>query len=312
MRLLMNYRALLQNKIFWLILIPALCLAGISNYYVAHFGHSLFIDLMTSFGLPIILLVWTLDRFALLAEANKAVVAKEYNRAVEICKRIIARRPHDTKAYIIAAIAYSSMNQPQNALEFCNKAIALEPKNATAYSNRGAAYAKLGHFDEALRDCDTALKLNCGTLYEWWRRALILINRSFYKARLNLVDEAMTDLNEALSLARGFLAREIYFLALSYRARVNISKGDLEAAAHKACSRHREQVLKSDICGCFYCLRTFHPKEIEQWTDTDENGVGTTAMCPRCGIDSILGSESGYPITEEFLKRMNKIWFGRI
>jgi hypothetical protein len=34
-----------------------------------------------------------------------------------------------------------------------------------------------------------------------------------------------------------------------------------------------------------------------------------TALCPYCYTDSVLGDASGYPITEEFLKEMNKRWF---
>jgi len=33
-------------------------------------------------------------------------------------------------------------------------------------------------------------------------------------------------------------------------------------------------------------------------------------MCPECGIDSVIGDASGFPIADEaFLKRMHSIWF---
>ncbi len=87
-------------------------------------------------------------------------------------------------------------------------------------------------------------------------------------------------------------------------------------AAHRYSSNHRESVLASDVCGCFYCLSIFSPSEIEDWVDarkdeTDINESGQTAFCPRCGIDSVLGSASGYPITREFLQKMNDYWFQR-
>ncbi len=86
--------------------------------------------------------------------------------------------------------------------------------------------------------------------------------------------------------------------------------------AHNCSSNHREQILKSDICGCFYCLNIFHPKEIIEWVDEgDEKGKqnteGQTALCPKCGIDSVLGSASGYPIEKEFLSKMKEHWFDR-
>jgi len=34
-----------------------------------------------------------------------------------------------------------------------------------------------------------------------------------------------------------------------------------------------------------------------------------TALCPRCGIDSVIGSASGYPITADFLLMMRKYYF---
>lgn len=75
--------------------------------------------------------------------------------------------------------------------------------------------------------------------------------------------------------------------------------------AHKCSISHKEEVLKSDLCGCFYCEKTFSPSEIEVWI---EEKVGETAICPLCGIDSVLSSK--FPITDfEFLKRMNNYWF---
>src|SRR5262245_25695988 len=78
--------------------------------------------------------------------------------------------------------------------------------------------------------------------------------------------------------------------------------------AHKHSIRHRDEVLASSLCGCFYCCRVFPPWEITHWTD-DAEGVGQTALCPKCGIDSVIGSESGFPLTREFLAAMNTQWF---
>jgi len=47
----------------------------------------------------------------------------------------------------------------------------------------------------------------------------------------------------------------------------------------------------TEVCGCFYCLERFTPNEIEEWID-DENGEKAlaTALCPKCGMDSVLGN----------------------
>jgi hypothetical protein len=76
-------------------------------------------------------------------------------------------------------------------------------------------------------------------------------------------------------------------------------------AAHKHSIRHRSEVEASDRCGCFYCLAEFGPDVIMDWVDD----CGVTALCPKCGIDSVIGSASGYPITTEFLARMRRHWF---
>lgn len=76
-------------------------------------------------------------------------------------------------------------------------------------------------------------------------------------------------------------------------------------AAHKHCTRHRREIEGSEICGCFFCLAIFSPQSITMWLNEGDG----TAMCPECGIDSVIGSASGYPITHEFLTRMNRHWF---
>lgn len=75
--------------------------------------------------------------------------------------------------------------------------------------------------------------------------------------------------------------------------------------AHAFSGNHKQTLLQDELCGCFYCLTSFHPSEITEWV-TECSG---TAICPYCGIDSIIGESSGYPITEAFLKQMKEYWF---
>ena len=80
--------------------------------------------------------------------------------------------------------------------------------------------------------------------------------------------------------------------------------------AHKYSNKHKAELEKDNVCGCFFCMEIYSPKEIEEWiiadNDCDREG---TAICPKCGIDSVIGESSGYPITKEFLKKMNEYWF---
>ena len=75
--------------------------------------------------------------------------------------------------------------------------------------------------------------------------------------------------------------------------------------AHEFSSNHKARLLQDETSGCFYCLAIFKPQEIEDWV-ADISG---TAICPYCGIDSIIGESSGFPITKEFLKKMKSYWF---
>ncbi len=75
--------------------------------------------------------------------------------------------------------------------------------------------------------------------------------------------------------------------------------------AHKFSANHQKELSEDTKCGCFYCLKIFDPKEITDWLE-DRSG---TAVCPYCGIDSVIGAYSGYPITTDFLRKMQEYWF---
>jgi hypothetical protein len=77
--------------------------------------------------------------------------------------------------------------------------------------------------------------------------------------------------------------------------------------AHQHSIRNRAEILASDYCGCFYCLSVFPPSAVEEWVE--ETDGSWTALCPKCGIDSVIGSESGFPVNEQFLGKMEAHWF---
>lgn len=80
--------------------------------------------------------------------------------------------------------------------------------------------------------------------------------------------------------------------------------------AHRFSSSNKPELSKGEKCGCFNCLKIFNSKEITEYltgdNDCDRKG---TAVCPHCGIDSVIGESSGYPITPEFLIAMSINWF---
>ena len=79
--------------------------------------------------------------------------------------------------------------------------------------------------------------------------------------------------------------------------------------AHHHSSYHRSEIEGSVSCGCFYCTTAFAPETVVEWIDENSMGVGQTALCPKCGIDSVIGDKSGFPITVAFLSKMRGYWF---
>lgn len=78
---------------------------------------------------------------------------------------------------------------------------------------------------------------------------------------------------------------------------------------HKQSANHKNSILNSKFCGCFYCLEIFSPNKVEEWIDQDEDGNGTTALCPYCGVDSVLPDNIGAELNHELLKSMKNVYF---
>ncbi len=75
--------------------------------------------------------------------------------------------------------------------------------------------------------------------------------------------------------------------------------------AHAHSIHHRTEIEASEVCGCFHCLEIYRPGAIAEWVDESND----TALCPRCGIDAVIGSASGASIDAEFLGQMHRYWF---
>ncbi|WP_221227107.1 hypothetical protein [Novosphingobium sediminicola] len=77
-------------------------------------------------------------------------------------------------------------------------------------------------------------------------------------------------------------------------------------AAHRHSANHKAELERSEVCGCFFCEKAFAVKDIAEWVD-DESG---TALCPRCGVDAVIGSASGFPVADaKFIGAMRERWF---
>lgn len=82
---------------------------------------------------------------------------------------------------------------------------------------------------------------------------------------------------------------------------------------HQFCTGNRQALLESDLAGCFYRCALFPASTVSDWVDgrqveTGELDDGITALCPQCGIDSVLPS-SRVPLTADLLTAMRDHWF---
>jgi hypothetical protein len=76
--------------------------------------------------------------------------------------------------------------------------------------------------------------------------------------------------------------------------------------AYEHSDSNQAEVRASEECGCFHCLAVFPPEAVRRWIGDGD----FAALCPRCGLDSVIGSASGFPLTPEFLTLMQQHWFG--
>lgn len=67
---------------------------------------------------------------------------------------------------------------------------------------------------------------------------------------------------------------------------------------------NKDELTHSEKCGCMYCGTIFNPNEITKWTD--ENN---TAICPYCGVDSVIADSDDINLNPEFLKKLHKEYF---
>ena len=89
-----------------------------------------------------------------------------------------------------------------------------------------------------------------------------------------------------------------------------VNKGEkmkeIYQAAYKYSIYNKELLKKSGLCGCFYCCLLFQYERINEWIDGDPD---LTALCPNCGIDSVIPRSEHYLLSVEFLEEMRAVWF---
>lgn len=78
---------------------------------------------------------------------------------------------------------------------------------------------------------------------------------------------------------------------------------EIETEQFPSLSRNNFHKTKGVLCGCYFCIEIIPGDNI---SDTCDNG--STALCPKCGIDSLLPG-----ITDRaLLSKACEMWFSRV
>lgn len=73
---------------------------------------------------------------------------------------------------------------------------------------------------------------------------------------------------------------------------------------HRHSSQNASELESGKECGCFFCKRIFPADEVVEFVDE-----GETALCPYCGIDSVIVTGPDVKITKELLVVLRKKYF---
>jgi NAD-dependent SIR2 family protein deacetylase len=74
--------------------------------------------------------------------------------------------------------------------------------------------------------------------------------------------------------------------------------------AIKYATSNEQDLRNSDQAGCYYCKKIYLASDVTEFIEDER-----TALCPKCGIDSVLPSNSSIKLTPKNLAELNKYWF---
>lgn len=67
------------------------------------------------------------------------------------------------------------------------------------------------------------------------------------------------------------------------------------------------EILQSKTCTCLFCRHTLDARSVGDWVDTEQ---GVSAVCPECGMASLIGDASGYLFDRDSLREINQAIYG--
>lgn len=76
--------------------------------------------------------------------------------------------------------------------------------------------------------------------------------------------------------------------------------------------KNRQLLEASEFCGCYYCCKIFKADSITEWVEEKRSGGGGfTALCPHCGIDSVIpqNTQALSELNTKLLKSLQQKFF---
>ncbi len=132
----------------------------------------------------------------MLAQAQDFYNKKDYDKAVEICNRVLAMNAICTRAYFIRGDAYFDKKDFNNAVADYDKAAELDPKNIYVFYSLGACYRSLHNYEQAIANFTKAIANRPDHPYGYSDRAYCYVKRN----AAGDADLALADFQKAVTI----------------------------------------------------------------------------------------------------------------
>jgi tetratricopeptide (TPR) repeat protein len=154
------------------------------------------------------------------------VMLSRPQEAIPDLTKSLELEPNSPEAYFFRAAAREKTGDAENALRDYTQAIRLSPNYVEALVNRGMMQYNAGRFEESVADYSAALNVAAAGV-----QPMILNNRANALAKLGKLEEALADVNKALSInqnyAIGYRTRAMIYTRLGQpdKARADLQRG---------------------------------------------------------------------------------------
>ncbi len=140
---------------------------------------------------------------ALYLDAITATARNDFAQATERYREIVQQTPDDEKHYVLVDLgrAYKNNNEAKKAIESFTEATTRNPQYATAYLHLGILHGQQGDNAAAMLAFEKAESIY-QALGRLEGRAEVVLQRGALFNKLNKLNEAVTQLNQALALAK--------------------------------------------------------------------------------------------------------------